>query len=200
MDEGRFRRRVPRPLAHTHSIRRVNSVKGVFFLRTHLYAGALRADLSAQARRRSKDLTPAASTTCASAAPCWPIRRRIWSREHRASCGERMRDRSGPRARVSAVPPQQRRLSCAALRSTRRASATFKRGAPQGALERRRRWHFCNAPSRDHASRRHLHHCPLHRCPPRLKRPPPLLDPSRRLSCRHARTPSVALVSIYLES
>jgi hypothetical protein len=53
--------------------------------------------------------------------------RRSWSREHRASCGERMRDPSGPRACVSA--------SNAALRSTRRASATFKRGGPQGALE-----------------------------------------------------------------
>ena len=67
----------------------------------------------------------------ASAAPCWPTpstrRRRSWSREHRASCGERMRDPSGPRACVSA--------SSAALRSTRRASATFKRGGPQGALE-----------------------------------------------------------------
>ena len=30
--------------------------------------------------------------------------------------------------------------------------------------------------------------CPPHRCPPRLKRPPPLLDPIRRLSCRRAAT------------
>ena len=67
----------------------------------------------------------------ASAAPCWPIRRRSWSREHRASCGSRMRGPSGPRARASA--------SSAALRSTRRASAAFKRGASQGALESRRR-------------------------------------------------------------
>jgi hypothetical protein len=66
-----------------------------------------------------------------SAAPCWPIRRRGWSREHRASCGSRMRGPSGPRARASA--------SSAALRSTRRASAAFKRGASQGALESRRR-------------------------------------------------------------
>jgi hypothetical protein len=57
------------------------------------------------------------------AAPCWPIRQRSWSREHRASCGERMRDPSGPRALVSA--------SSAALRSARRASAAFKRGAPE---------------------------------------------------------------------
>jgi len=35
---------------------------------------------------------------CASAA----TRRRIWSREHRASCGERMRCPSGPRACRSA--------------------------------------------------------------------------------------------------
>ena len=61
------------------------------------------------------------------AAPCWPIRRRSWSREHRASCGERMRDPSGPHARASA--------SSAAFRSTSRASATLKRGAPR----RRRR-------------------------------------------------------------
>jgi len=71
-------------------------------------------------------VTPAASTTCESAAPCWPIRRRSWSREHRASCGKRMRDLSGPHARVSA--------SSAALRSTRRASATFKREAKTLAL------------------------------------------------------------------
>jgi hypothetical protein len=65
-----------------------------------------------------------------SAAPCWPIHRRSWSREHRASCGTRMRGPSPlplrpvrPHARASA--------SSAALRSTRRASATFKRGAPQ---------------------------------------------------------------------
>jgi hypothetical protein len=38
-----------------------------------------------------------------------------------------MRGPSGPRARASA--------SSAALRSTRRASAAFKRGASQGALE-----------------------------------------------------------------
>jgi hypothetical protein len=57
---------------------------------------------------------------------CWPIRRRSWSREHRASCGHscgtRMRGPSGPRARASA--------SSAALRSTSRASATFKWGGP----------------------------------------------------------------------
>ena len=69
-----------------------------------------------------------------SAAPCWPIRRRSWSREHRASCGSRMRGPSGPRARASA--------SSAALRSTRRASATFKRGAPQGPSSRPSRWLF----------------------------------------------------------
>ena len=33
---------------------------------------------------------------------CWPIRRRSWSRDHRASCGTRMRGPSGPRARASA--------------------------------------------------------------------------------------------------
>ena len=76
-----------------------------------------------------------------SAAPCWPIHRRSWSREHRASCGTRMRGPSPlplrpvrPHARASA--------SSAALRSTRRASATFKRGASQGRRERRPRWHF----------------------------------------------------------
>ena len=62
----------------------------------------------------------------ASAAPCWPIRRRSWSREHRASCGERMRDPSGPRARVSAS--RERRLEVN-LRSRQETSATFKRGA-----------------------------------------------------------------------
>ena len=66
----------------------------------------------AQARRRSElalktsHLPPRPRP---SAAPCWPIRRRSWSREHRASCGSR--------ARASA--------SSAALRSTSRASATF---------------------------------------------------------------------------
>ena len=50
------------------------------------------------------------------------------------------------------------------------------------------RYTVCSAPSRDHDSCRHLHHCPPHRCPPRLKRPPPLLDPIRRLSCRRAAT------------
>ena len=36
----------------------------------------------------------------------------------------------------------RRSASSAALRSTSRASATFKRGAPQGAVESRRRWLF----------------------------------------------------------
>ena len=61
-----------------------------------------RFELSAQARRRSEDLTPAASTTSERSAMLAHIRRRSWSREHRASCGERMHDPSGPRARVSA--------------------------------------------------------------------------------------------------
>ena len=82
-----------------------------------------RFELSAQARRRSEDLAPAASTTSKRSAMLAHIRRRSWSREHRASCGSRMRGPSGPRARASA--------SSAALRSTRRASATFKRGASQ---------------------------------------------------------------------
>jgi hypothetical protein len=98
--------------------------------RTRLCAsGSLaRFELSAQARRRSEYLTPAASPR-ASAAPCWPIRRRSWSREHRASCGERMRDPSGPRARVSA--------SSAALRSTSRQDAQARRsnGGRRRALE-----------------------------------------------------------------
>jgi hypothetical protein len=100
-----------------------------------------RFELSTKARRRSacEDLTAHTRRPPprprASAAPCWPIRRRSWSREHRASCGTRLRGPSGPRARASA--------SSAALRSrTRRASATFKRGAPQGPRERRPRWHF----------------------------------------------------------
>jgi hypothetical protein len=42
-----------------------------------------------------------------------------WSRERRASCGERMRDPSGPRTRVSA--------SSAALRFTRRGDAQARR-------------------------------------------------------------------------
>ena len=97
-----------------------------------------RFELSAQARRRSEDLAPAASTTSKRSAmlthPSTELVARAPS-EHRACCGERMRDPSGPRARASA--------SSAALRSTRRASATFKRGASQlGALERRRRWLF----------------------------------------------------------
>ena len=64
-----------------------------------------------------------------SAAPCWPIRRRSWSREHRASCQRRAHAQSVRAARA------RLRQSSAALRSTRRASATFKRGAPQGGLE-----------------------------------------------------------------
>ena len=49
---------------------------------------------------------------CASAAA---IRRRIWSREHRASCGERMRCPYGPRACLSASSATLRcaRLACA---------------------------------------------------------------------------------------
>ena len=59
----------------------------------------------------------------------WPIRRRSWLREHRASCGERMRDPSGPRARVSA--------SSAALRSTRRQDdKTRKRDVQTGGAAR----------------------------------------------------------------
>ena len=52
-----------------------------------------------------------------------------WSRERRASCGERMRDPSGPRARVSA--------SSAALRSTSRQDAQARRsnGGRRRALE-----------------------------------------------------------------
>ena len=48
----------------------------------------------------------------------------------------------------------------------------------------------CSVPSRDHALRRHLHHCPRHRCPPHLMRPLPRMDPIRRPSCRHALPPS----------
>jgi hypothetical protein len=150
-----------------------------------------RFELSAQDRRRSEDLTPAASTTSECNAS-WPIRRRSWSREHRASCGERMRDPSGPRALVSA--------SSAALRSTRRASATFKRGAGR---RRRRERPFTLAlfHKRDKKS---FPHCillqslfgdPSGSCPLHLRRPPPLLDPIRRLSCRHALPPSAALAS-----
>ena len=70
------------------------------------------------------------------AAPCWPIRQRSWSREHRASCGERMRDPSGPRALVSVR--QQRRLE---VDETRKRGV--QTGGPRGALERRRsRWFF----------------------------------------------------------
>eukprot|EP00964_Phaeocystis_antarctica_P164494 scaffold142738_cov136-Phaeocystis_antarctica.AAC.2 len=65
-----------------------------------------------------EDLAPAASTTC----ECSAIRRRIWSREHRASCGERMRCPSGPRACLSA--------SSATLRCARLACAAFKRSGP----------------------------------------------------------------------
>ena len=50
------------------------------------------------------------------------IRRRIWSREHRASCGERMRCPSGPRACRSASSATLRcsRLVCARLNEGRR--------------------------------------------------------------------------------
>jgi len=97
-----------------------------------------RFELSAQARRRSEYLTLAASTTCErSAMLAHPSTDgRSWSRKHRVSCGERMRDlcairQLGPRVRVSA--------SSVALRSTRRASATRQTGgAAQGGLERRR--------------------------------------------------------------
>ena len=53
------------------------------------------------------------------------IRRRIWSRERRASCGERMRCPYGPRACLSASSATLRcaRLACARL---------FKRGAQRG--------------------------------------------------------------------
>ena len=76
---------------------------------------------------------------------------RSWSRKHRVSCGERMRDPSGPRVRVSA--------SSVALRSTRRASATRQTGGTaQGGLERRRHAGFlCEFSSlltaREHANR-----------------------------------------------
>ena len=78
-------------------------------------------------KSRSEDLAPAASTTSVRAQRhmlAHPSTEASWSREHHASCGTRMRGPSGPRARASA--------SSAALRSTRRASATFKRGAPLG--------------------------------------------------------------------
>ena len=53
------------------------------------------------------------------------IRRRIWSREHRASCGERMRCPSRPRARLSA--------SSATSRSTALGARALKRRAlPRG--------------------------------------------------------------------
>ena len=53
------------------------------------------------------------------------IRRRIWSREHRASCGERMRCPSRPRARLSA--------SSATSRSTALGACALKRRAlPRG--------------------------------------------------------------------
>eukprot|EP00964_Phaeocystis_antarctica_P092671 scaffold59641_cov30-Phaeocystis_antarctica.AAC.1 len=54
------------------------------------------------------------------------IRRRIWSREHRASCGERMHCPSRPRARLSA--------SSATSRSTEPSARAFKWGAQLGAL------------------------------------------------------------------
>ena len=49
------------------------------------------------------------------------IRRRIWSREHRASCGKRMRCPSGPRACRSASSATLRcsRLACARLNEGR---------------------------------------------------------------------------------
>ena len=53
------------------------------------------------------------------------IRRRIWSREHRASCGERMRCPSGPRACLSA--------SSATLRCARLACARSNGGPSSGA-------------------------------------------------------------------
>jgi len=71
----------------------------------------------------------------------------------------------------------------ASPRSSRPGSCAGRR-APPG----RRSVTRCSAPSRDHDSCRNLHHFPPHRCPPRLKRPPPLLDPIRRLSCRRAAT------------
>jgi hypothetical protein len=57
-----------------------------------------------------------------------------WSREHRASCGERMRDLSGPRARVSAS--QQRRLEVDMTRK-RDVQTGGPRGGPR---ERQPRW------------------------------------------------------------
>ena len=54
------------------------------------------------------------------------IRRRIWSREHRASCGERMRCPSGPRACRSA--------SSATLRCSRLACARLNEGPSSWAL------------------------------------------------------------------
>jgi len=71
----------------------------------------------------------------------------------------------------------------ASPRSSRPGSCAGRR-APPG----RRSVTRCSAPSRDHDSCRNMHHFPPHRCPPRLKRPPPLLDPIRRLSCRRAAT------------
>jgi len=97
-----------------------------------------------------------------SAAPCWPIRRRSWSREHGVSCGERMRDPSGPRARASA--------SNAALRSTRRASATFKRGASQAPSRGDDAGTFRSHPPRKRPRRRPPI-LPVRRCPPRCWTP-----------------------------
>jgi hypothetical protein len=62
------------------------------------------------------------------AAPCWPIRRRSWSREHRASCGERMGDPSGPRALVSAS-------SAALYEVDKTRKRDVQTGGPTGAVE-----------------------------------------------------------------
>jgi hypothetical protein len=92
-----------------------------------IHSGSLaRFELSAQARRRSEDLAPAALTTSKRSAMLTHPSTELVARA-RAGCGTRTCGPSGPRARASA--------SSAAFRSTSRASATLKRGAPQGALE-----------------------------------------------------------------
>jgi hypothetical protein len=73
----------------------------LFILFSFLYLLA-RFELSAQARRRSEDLTPAASTTSERSAMLTHPSTELWSREHRASCGTRMR---GPSGRARAPPP-----------------------------------------------------------------------------------------------
>jgi hypothetical protein len=93
------------------------------------------AQANKQARRRSEcclnevDLTPAASTTCErSAMLAHPSTELVV----RAPCQlRRAHARSVRAARAHLRPPASRSARSAALRSTRRASATFKRGAPE---------------------------------------------------------------------